>query len=133
MEVTPQAHAAALWTGLNLILLLVLSVRVVRERRRQGVALGDAEIPELARAVRAFGNAAEYIPAGLVGLAILAFAGAPPALVHLAGLILFAGRLAHALGLSRSGGPSRARSFGATLTWVAYLLIAVALLFYAIP
>lgn len=133
MEVTPQAHAAALWAGLNLILLLVLSVRVVRARRRHGVTLGDADIPELAQAVRAFGNATEYIPAGLIGLAILAMAGAPAPLVHLSGFILFAGRLAHAVGISRSGGSSLARSVGAVMTWVAFILIAVALVFFAIP
>ena len=58
-EVTPAAHAAALWVGLHLILMLVLSVRVVRQRRLHGVQLGDAEIPELAQAIRAFGNATE--------------------------------------------------------------------------
>ena len=59
MDATPSAHAAALWVGLHLILLLVLSVLVVRQRRIHGVVLGHADIPELAQAVRAFGNATE--------------------------------------------------------------------------
>jgi uncharacterized membrane protein YecN with MAPEG domain len=132
-EVSPAAHAAALWIGLCLILLLVLSVLVVRQRRRHGVELGDAEIPELTRAIRAFGNATEYVPGGLVALVALAIAGAQPLLVHAVGLVLFVGRLVHAISLSRSGAASVPRSAGITLTWIAYLVAGVALLVYAIP
>jgi hypothetical protein len=133
MDATPSAHAAALWVGLHLILLLVLSVLVVRQRRLHGVVLGDADIPQLTQAVRAFGNATEYVPAGLVAIAVLAMTGAPPMVVHLTGLILLAGRVVHAVGLSRSGGSSYLRSAGAILTWLAYILGGVALIFYAIP
>jgi uncharacterized membrane protein YecN with MAPEG domain len=68
MDATPSAHAAALWVGLHLILLLVLSLLVVRQRRKHQVVLGDADIPELAQAVRAFGNATEYVPGGLIAI-----------------------------------------------------------------
>ncbi len=131
--VSPAAHAAALWAGLNLILLLTLSVRVVRLRRRHGVALGDADMPELTQAIRAFGNATEYVPSGLIALGALALAGADAWMIHAIGLVLFAGRCAHALGLSRSGGASLPRAAGVLATWIAYLAAAVALLFYAIP
>jgi uncharacterized membrane protein YecN with MAPEG domain len=133
MDAMPSAHAAALWVGLHLILLLVLSVLVVRQRRAHGVVLGDADIPQLTQAVRTFGNATEYVPAGLVALAVLAMAGAPPMIVHVMGLTLFVGRVAHAVGLSRHGGSSILRSAGVTLTWLAYILGGVALIFYAIP
>ena len=133
MDTMPAAHAAALWVGLHLILLLVLSVRVVRQRRKHQVVLGDADIPELTQAVRAFGNATEYVPAGLIALAVLAMAGATPTVVHLMGLTLLVGRVAHAVGLSRSGGSSILRSAGVIATWLAYILGGVALIFYAIP
>jgi LPXTG-motif cell wall-anchored protein len=133
MDVTASAHAAALWVGLHLILLLTLSVLVVRKRRRHQVPLGDGDIPELARAVRAFGNATEYVPGGLIAIAVLAMAGAPPMVVHVTGLTLFLGRVAHAMGLSRSGGASLPRAAGLLLTWLAYILAGVALVFYAIP
>jgi uncharacterized membrane protein YecN with MAPEG domain len=133
MDVAPSAHAAAFWVGLHLILLLVLSVLVVRQRRKHGVVLGDADIPELARAVRAFGNATEYVPGGLIAIAVLAMAGAPPMVVHTVGLTLFLGRLTHAVGLSRSGGSSILRSAGVIATWLAYIVGGVALIFYAIP
>ncbi len=133
MDVTPSAHAAALWVGLHLILLLLLSVLVVRQRRAHGVVLGDNDIPELTRAVRAFGNATEYVPGGLIAIAVLALAGAPPMVVHITGLILLVGRVAHAIGLSRSGGSSVLRSAGVTLTWLAYIMGGVALFVYVIP
>ena len=133
MDATASAHAAALWVGLHLILLLVLSLLVVRQRRAHGVVLGDADIPALTQAVRAFGNATEYVPAGLIAIAVLAMVGAPPMVVHLTGLVLLAGRVSHAIGLSRSGGASILRSAGVILTWLAYILAGVALIFYAIP
>jgi uncharacterized membrane protein YecN with MAPEG domain len=132
MNVVTSGNAAALWTGLHLILLLVLSLLVVRQRQRHKVALGDEGIPELARAIRAFGNATEYVPAALVGLAVLAVVEAPALAVHIAGLMLFVGRVLHAVGLSRSGGATFPRALGILFTWLAYVFVSAALLFYAI-
>lgn len=132
MNAVTSGHAAALWVGLHLVLLLVLSLLVVRQRRRHKVALGDGDIPELAQAIRAFGNATEYIPAALIGIVVMAVVEAPPLAVHLTGFLLFAGRVLHGFGLSRSGGTSFARAIGVTLTWLAYVFASVALLFYAI-
>ena len=96
MDPQASAHAAALWTGLHLILLLVLSVLVTRQRRKHHVEIGDGGVPALNQAIRAFGNAAEYVPAALVGLGVLALVGAMPLLIHPIGFLLFAGRLMHA-------------------------------------
>lgn len=133
MDMIPAAHAAAFWTALNLILLIVLAAGVVRQRRKHRVGLGDGGVPELAQAIRVFGNASEYVPAGLAAIAVLAVVGASPFVVHLAGAMLLAGRIVHAFGLSRSIGASKARVIGMMLTWTAYIVIAVVLLFYAIP
>jgi len=132
MDTASAAHAAALWVGLHLILLLVLSVMVVRLRQKHKVALGDDGIPELARAIRTFGNATEYVPAGLAGIAVLALAGGSALSIHIVGVLLFAGRLSHATGLSNSGAASLPRAIGVILTWLAYVFAAAALLFYAI-
>ena len=132
MDTAASGHAAALWVGLHVFLMLVLSTLVVRLRQKHKVAMGDEGIAELARAIRAFGNASEYIPVGLAAIIVLAVLGAPPLAIHVVGLILFAGRVIHAIGLSSTGGASIARSIGMICTWVAYLFGAVALLFYAI-
>ena len=132
MDVTVSAQAAALWAGLHLLLLLVLSVLVTRQRRKHKVALGDGSLPPLTQAIRAFGNATEYVPTALIGLGILALAGAPPLVIHPLGLLLFTGRMLHAVGLSRIGSVSWLRTSGVLATWTAYIALATALLFYAI-
>ncbi|WP_293676235.1 MAPEG family protein [uncultured Phenylobacterium sp.] len=133
MDPKDAVHAAALWAGLHLILLLVLSVLVTRQRRRHRIEVGDGGVPALAQAIRAFGNASEHVPAALAGLAILALAGAPPLLIHPIGLVLFVGRVLHGIGLSRSTAATWVRAAGAVGTWIAYIAMAAALLFYAIP
>lgn len=126
-----SAHAAALWAGLHLLLLLALSVLVVRERRRHMVALGDGGAPELARAIRAHGNAVEYTTPALAGFAVMAAVGVPGFAIHICGTLLFAGRLLHAAGLFRSGGATPPRALGMVLTWLALLFAAATLLVYA--
>ena len=133
MDIAASAHAAALWAGLCIILLLVLALLVTRQRRKHHVEIGDGGVPDLNQAIRAFGNATEYVPAAISGLGLLALVGAPPLLIHPIGLILFVGRVLHAFGLSRSSGLTFGRAAGVLATWVAYVAIAAALLFYAIP
>ena len=125
-------NAAALWVALHILLLLVLSALVVRLRQKHKVALGDDGIAELSQAIRAFGNATEYIPAGLAAIIVLAMVEQRPLPVHVVGLTLFAGRAVHAIGLFSSGGASIARAAGILLTWLAYVFAIAALLFYAI-
>ena len=126
------ARAAALWSALLLILLLVLSVLVVRQRQKHRVAQGHGGEPSLEGAIRAFGNAAEYVPAGIGALAIMAVVAASPLLIHAAGAILFVGRLVHAFGLSGNPGLTRGRVIGMSLTWLAYVFSAAVLLLYAV-
>lgn len=133
MDPQASAHAAALWAGLHIILLLVLAVLVTRQRRKHHVEIGDGGVPALNQAIRAFGNATEYVPSALMGLGVLAFAGAMPLLIHSIGLVLFAGRVLHAVGLSRSTGVSWLRTSGVLATWTAYIALAASLLFYAVP
>jgi uncharacterized membrane protein YecN with MAPEG domain len=115
----------ALFTGLNLWIVLVLAVVVVRGRIQHKVTLGDGGNPGLLRAIRAHGNAIEYVPAGMLGLALLAFLEAPPILaVQILGAMFTLGRLLHAFGLSRIEGVSVGRGLGSMLTWAAFAGIA---------
>lgn len=131
-DILPAARAAALWAGLCLLLLMVLSARVVRQRQTHKVGVGDNGIDALQRASRAFGNSAEYVPAGLAVLALLVLVGAPPLSLHLAGGTLFTGRVVHSVGMSRSTGASLPRVAGMMLTYLFLLCSAVTLIFYAI-
>ncbi|MCC7267927.1 MAG: MAPEG family protein [Caulobacteraceae bacterium] len=125
-------RAAALWVGLHLLLLLVLSLLVTRQRRKHTVVIGDGGVAELALAQRAFGNATEYVPPALAGLAVMALVAIPPLAIHIAGFLMFVSRVAHAIGISRSEALTFGRGAGMLGTWVAYIFMAVTLLFYAI-
>lgn len=125
-------EAAALYAGVNILILLVLAVLVIAGRQRHKIVLGDGGNAEFNRAVRAHANAAEYIPAALVGLVTLAlFDPATPVwLVNAAGLSLTAGRLLHAFGLYASP-LNIGRVLGMGLTLLSYLLIGAGLLYAA--
>ena len=120
MDTIVSGHAAALWAGLHLFLLLILSLLVVRLRQKHKVALGDEGIPELARAIRAFGNATEYVPTGVAALAVLAVAGASPLTIHVVCNVQFAGRAIHAVCLSTNCGASIGPSVVIVATFAMY-------------
>lgn len=124
-----RLEIAAIYAGLNILLLLALSVRVMLMRRAKRVTLGDGGDPELRRAMRAHGNAAEYIPAGLVGITLAALLdpAAPAWLLHAGGGALTLGRAIHAVGLSL-GDFNAGRAIGMTLTWAAFLVLGVGLI-----
>jgi hypothetical protein len=68
-----------------------------------------------------------------VGLAVLALVGASAVIIHAVGVTLLLGRIVHAVGLSRSTAASWPRAIGALATWIAYIALAAALIFYALP
>ena len=53
------SDAAALYAGLNLLILLALAFLVTRQRLKARVNFGDGTHPALPRAIRAQGNAVE--------------------------------------------------------------------------
>ncbi len=123
-------ETAALYAGVNILLLLVLAVLVIMGRQKHKIVLGDAGNADFNRALRAHANAAEYIPAGLVGIVTLAlFDPATPVwLIHSAGISLTAGRILHAIGL-HTGALNAGRMLGMTLTLLSYLLIGGGLIY----
>ncbi len=125
-----RLEIAALYAGANILLLLILALVVVMGRRRHKIRLGDGGNEDFARAQRAHANAAEYIPAGLVGLLMLALLepAAPLWLLHAAGATLTAGRILHGVGLN-AGMLNLGRSLGVLLTWIAYALIGGGLIY----
>ena len=119
-----RLEVAALYSGVNILILLVLAVLVMLGRRKHKIVLGDAGNEDFTRAVRAHANASEYIPAAIAGLALLAlFDPATPVwLLHAAGISLTAGRILHGAGL-HAGKLNFGRMFGMVLTWASYVLI----------
>ncbi|MGV8930094.1 MAG: MAPEG family protein [Brevundimonas sp.] len=113
-------QAAALWGGLLILLLVLLSVRVVLARQKHRVVLGDGGISQVTVACRVFGNATEYMPVGIAALVLLSLLGLPVLAIHAVGGTLFAGRLLHAFGLNDKK-PTMGRAGGMILTYLALI------------
>jgi len=112
-----------MYTSLLALLLIGLSYNVVRLRRQFQVGIGTGSVQPLERAVRAHANFCEYVPIALLLLVLIEIGGdAPGWALHVLGALLLFGRLAHAVGLSRSAGATRARVIGTVLTWSVLLV-----------
>lgn len=125
-------NALALWSGLNLLLMLLLALNVSRLRIRNMRTPVDPE--ELEKAVRAHGNNIEYVPAALVGLLLLVQMGLADVWVHSLGGALFAARVLHAIGSWQlgSGAPPPARVAGNLATWAVLAVVGVTLVAWSV-
>lgn len=120
-------QAAGVWSGLLILVLIVLSVRVVMQRRSRRVILGDGGDEPMIVAMRRFGNAAEYTPVAIGALILLALIGWAPWVIHAVGATFLLGRIIHPMGLAFGKGPPPARVAGMTLTWLPLLAAAILL------
>ncbi len=103
-----------LYGGLTAALVTLLGVNVSLLRLRKKAFVGQ-QPAELVFAIRAHGNAAEWVPLGLVLLAALELSGLGSLPLHLLGGGLLLARLLHAAGLYLKNGLGSA---GATLNYV---------------
>jgi uncharacterized membrane protein YecN with MAPEG domain len=124
MNPAPMPVVAALYGGILALWLILLALPVARLRHERRIGLGDGGDPLLARAIRIHGNAAEWILPALVLLLMAELNRASPVLLHSCGVALVAGRVLHAWGLSRTSGSSFGRFAGASVTWIAIIVLA---------
>ena len=110
------------------LLFVALSVRTLRLRGRLRIAIGDAGNVQMLRAMRVHANFAEYVPIGLLLIALAETQGAPAAGVHLACATLLVGRGAHAVGVGRVDEDFRFRVFGMGATLGVIVLASLYLL-----
>jgi uncharacterized membrane protein YecN with MAPEG domain len=118
----------SLYAALCALLIVVLGLRVAYYRFSRKVGVGDNGDRALIKLIRAHGNAVENVPIALLLLLLLELNQTQPAWIHAGGIVLVIGRIAHAIGLSRSTGASLARVIGTLLTWTLILVMAVLLL-----
>ena len=105
---------SAIYAGFLLLTMMVLGARVSILRRKHVVSMGSGDQPDLARALRVFGNFTEWVPMIIIGLVLCELVGAPALLLHLIGIAVILSRLLHVAGL-RADRTTAARSLGATL------------------
>lgn len=89
----------ALYASLLVPLFLLLASRVIRARR--GARVGDGGDAVLMRRMRVHANFAEYVPFALLLLALAESLGTNVLVLHGLGIVLLAGRIAHAFGMSQ--------------------------------
>lgn len=116
------------YAALLALLFVALSIRVIKTRRRERVAIGDGDNPRLRRAIGVHNNFAQYVPLALLLLAFVELAAAPLLLVHILCLMLLIGRSVHAYGVSQESENFRFRTLGMRLTFATIALAAVYLL-----
>ena len=122
----------ALYAGALGLLFVVLSIRVIAVRREVRVALGDGGHATLQRRMRVHGNFAEYAPLGLILLGLAESLRTDVRLLHVIGIALLAGRVAHAIGVSQMRERFAIRVTGMMGTFAALVTAAGACLFGAI-
>ena len=125
-----SAQATALWSGLMILWLMYLGIRVAMARRSGKVLLGDGSNTTVLLASRVFGNAAEYTPIAIGALVVLTLLGMPSYILHILGGLLLLGRLIHGFGLSTEK-VTAGRIFGMVLTWLPLLMAGAMMVVHA--
>lgn len=128
MTFTPALAAVSLYAGLNMLILLALSVATIRQRLKLHVVIGDGGHAALARAMRGHGNAAETMPMTLLLLALAALVGAPASALHVLGVMLTVGRALHGWHFTHDGAPMWQRQWGMVLTLIVQIFAALGLI-----
>lgn len=121
-----------LYAAVLALLFVGLSCRVIGYRRSTRVSLGDGGDGALLRRQRVHGNFAEYVPFALVLMLLAELQGSGAASLHAIGLALLAGRVLHAIAISREPQIMPFRVAGMVLTFAAVISGAVASLAGAI-
>jgi uncharacterized membrane protein YecN with MAPEG domain len=119
------APVTALYGALLALLILVLAGRVSLLRSKLNVGMGHGNDPDLAKAIRAHGNAVEWILPMLILMLVSELDGASRVFLHACGVTFVAARLAHAMGLSRTSKRSSGRFWGAAGTYLVIAALAI--------
>ena len=120
----------SIYAGVLGLFFVGLSYAITITRRKLAVSLGDGGDERLQRQVRAQANCAEYLPLGLILLALAEAQGAPAIALHLLGLGLLAGRLLHAAAFLGAAMSLPLRIAGMVLTFLTIAATAAGLLLH---
>lgn len=128
----PVLIITPIYAGLLAILFLSLSYRVVLSRRNLRISVGHADDKDMEKRMRVQANCAEYMPIGIILLAMAEMQGMPGWLVHVSGLALLFGRALHAYGLGSTPQKPPLRVWGMYLTVAMIFVTAIANISHAV-
>lgn len=120
----------AIYAALLGFLFVYLSVRTIKQRRRDRIALGLGGSEDLIRAARVHANFAEYVPLSLLLIYFVESGSGPAWLVHVLGMTLVLSRLIHAYGVSQADENYHYRIIGMSGTFAVIITACIAILFY---
>ena len=129
---TPALDAVALYTAFNTFILIWLAVNVGRRRKAGRVSIGDGGYAPLIRALRGQANFVEYVPMALLMMLLAALMGAPALALHVAGIVLTAGRAVHAWHFIQDDAPGWQRMYGTLATLLVLVAGALGLIGHAL-
>ena len=109
-------RVSLMYTAILALIFIVLSLRVVKNRFKSKVSLGDGGNTLLNIAIRTHSNFAEYVPIALMLLVSVEFLAYPVILVHILGSLLILARLSHVYGLANKNSLSIFRPVGVIST-----------------
>jgi uncharacterized protein len=115
----------ALYAGILGLLMTALAINVTAHRARLKVNVGDGGNPQMQRMIRLHGNAAEYVPLGLILMGLYELDGGLHPALHAVGIALIVGRVLHVWGMWNTVEPNFGRAVGPTVTWLAIAAMAV--------
>jgi uncharacterized membrane protein YecN with MAPEG domain len=102
-----------------------LAFNVIALRRKNKISIGFGDNQDLARAIRAHGNFSEYSPLALILIACLEINGCWWFVLLPLATMFIAGRVIHALGISKNETEFKQRILGMKLTFSSLIFLAV--------
>ena len=117
----------SLYAPIFALFYVALSIIVIRIRRREKIGLGSGGNRAVERAMRVHANFAEYVPLTLLLLLILEQSGGNILLLHVLFLVLLAGRLIHAWGVSQQNENFGFRVSGMAMTFAVLITSSIAI------
>ena len=99
------------------LIFVVLSIKTIIIRRKNKVAVGDGNKPQLQRAMRVHANFAEYTPIAIILVGFVESLKYNEIIVHILLSLFLLGRIIHAYGLSKIDEDFKFRVSGMLLTF----------------
>ena len=114
------------FSALFAVMFVLLSINVIRARRKHKVGIGTGRNKSVERAMRVHANFAEYVPFALLLIALLELNKSNSLLLVGLCSVLLVGRLVHAYGVSMENERFAFRVSGMMMTFAVILVAALA-------